>query len=61
MLIAELIHRHYPHESGHVTNSMEISIHHHKIVQGNVRLVMRQTGEGDGLLRAPVCRPTARG
>ena len=45
MLISELIHRHYPHEAGHVTNSMEISIHHHKIVQGNVKLVMQRTGE----------------
>ncbi|XP_037071111.1 protein bicaudal C-like [Pollicipes pollicipes] len=44
MLITELIHRHYPHEAGHVTNTMEISIHHHKIVQGNVKLIMQRTG-----------------
>ena len=44
MLITELILRHYPHESGHVTNSMEISIHHHQVVQGNVKLVMQRTG-----------------
>ncbi|XP_043198952.1 protein bicaudal C homolog 1-like [Amphibalanus amphitrite] len=44
MIINELVHRYYPHEPGHVTNSMEISIHHHKIVQGNVKLVMQRTG-----------------
>lgn len=57
MLISELIHRHYPHESGHVTNSMEISVHHHKIVQGNVKLVMQQTGERAALRGPAVLQP----
>lgn len=44
MLVYELVVRHYPHEPGQVTNSLEVSAQHHRVVEGNVRLIMQKSG-----------------